>query len=95
MPNAYKITQKDERCFSLDIIHPEGKHFTLEELGKHVGGYIEVVPTLDERLKDYMVFVDEDAKLKENPLVNQYMLSNFNMELVGTVLIIPRAGEGE
>lgn len=43
---------------------PQGKYFTLEELQKAVGGYIEIVP-ID---KEYSLVVNEEGKLMGLPI---------------------------
>ena len=47
------------------VISPRnGKTFTLKELQKYVGGYIETVPTTDNKI----MVLNEEGKLKELPI---------------------------
>lgn len=58
----------------IQIIYPaDGETFTLEELQKAVGGYIEIAPhCLGEApsLAKRIIIVDEEGRIKKKPLNN-------------------------
>jgi hypothetical protein len=56
------LYQTDGRV--LEIRPSNGSHWTLEELQKLVGGYIEVVRTVDDRL----MVINENGKVMNPPL---------------------------
>jgi Domain of unknown function (DUF3846) len=61
-----------------------GKKFSLEELQKLVGGYIEYVPRSRP-----IAYCDEEGRLKEKPL-NALASQRFNQLLVGDVVQVRR-----
>ena len=67
-------------------IAPAGPHWKLEELQALVGGYIEVVGTVDGRF----LVIDEEGKLKKKPLNIQatrlYVFGRHD-PIVGTALL--------
>lgn len=56
-----------------DVYPVNGKKFTLEEMQKYVGGYIEIMPGVPFKL-----IMDEEARLKDKP---------YNEKATGLVLI--------
>ena len=71
----------------LELITPKKKKFSLDELQKFVGGYIEEEAQV---LKDYVTFADEEGKLKSKKF-NELGFKIFETELVGDFIIVPRA----
>jgi hypothetical protein len=71
----------------LELITPKKKKFSLDELQKFVGGYIEEEAQV---LKGYITFADEEGKLK-NKKFNELGFKIFETELVGDFIIVPRA----
>lgn len=68
-------------------LHPAGLHWSLEELQALVGGYIEIVSTLDEK---FMV-INEEGKLKglelNIPATRQYIHGRRDV-IVGNALVV-------
>lgn len=89
--NAMKLTEGDGISFT----HPSGDkahQFTLEELQKLVGGYIELLPSsiIPESFKDKFYFVvDEEGKLK-GATFNKLAFELFNVAVAGTLLVVPK-----
>lgn len=75
-----------------ETITPAGKHWTLEEMKTLVGGWIEVVRTIDGR---FMV-IDEEGKIKKKPLNIQatklYLHGRYD-PIVGTALLFDTKAE--
>ena len=66
---------------TIEIVKPaNGKQFSLDELQKFVGGYIEMVPYAK------YVYCNEEGRLKGLPQ-NQIATLMFNMLLVGDVIL--------
>jgi hypothetical protein len=73
-------------------ITPAGKHWTLEEMKTLVGGWIEVVRTIDGR---FMV-IDEEGKIKKKPLniqATKLYLYGRHDPIVGTALLFNTKAE--
>ena len=85
MATIIKITGEKE-----NIEPADNRLFTLEELQKAVGGYIQVVsiPT-GEHSGKFMV-VDEEGLLKVNPILNTEASKIAGQRIVGQVIIIDR-----
>lgn len=75
-----------------DTNHRRSKYFSLDEMQSIVDGYIEFLPSkyLVNSLADRFYFiVDEEGKLKgKKP--NQLAYELFNINVVGTLLIMPK-----
>ena len=70
---------------SIDIVRPsDGKHFALDELQRHVGGYVEV----KKYAPRWVAVFNEDGRLKELP-PNLSASDRVGFELVGDVLFVP------
>ncbi len=95
--DCYKITEdmmarsKSTEAFlyrasgSIDIVRPvDGKHFALDELQRHVGGYVEV----KKYAPRWVAVFNEDGRLKELP-PNLSASDRVGFELVGDVLFVP------
>ena len=70
---------------------PVGEHYTLEELQKAVGGYIEVVSLKD----DYIMVINEEGKC-QGLLLNQKatdLYGNNQDYIVGNALVCQSKGE--
>ena len=68
-------------------IAPSGPYWTLGELQTVVGGYIEILRTIDDR----WLVVDEEGKLKRKPLnANATILYKYGAHdaIVGTALVV-------
>lgn len=63
------------------VVHPAGKKWTLDELQKLVGGYIELMPGM-KRLR---MLMNEDGKLQQLPK-NYAATELVHRELSGQVL---------
>jgi hypothetical protein len=81
-----------------ELIEPaNGRSFSLQELQTLVGGYIEVVPTLDGQ---HLMVVDEEGKLKGKapnvPATLMYLYCAHD-RIVGDAVVLTREemGEGE
>lgn len=70
----------------LELIVPKKDKFTLKELQKYVGGYIE-----EERqiFKNCITFADEEGRLK-NKEPNSLGRKLFKVDLVGDFIIVPK-----
>lgn len=76
-----------------NVIPEDGKHFTLDEMQKLVGGYIEILRNPMEG-KDFDAVLNEEGKLhglEANPAATAYCGTTGIDTLVGNVLIL----EGE
>lgn len=67
---------------TIEFVKPEGKKFSLEELQKYVGGYVELI-----RLPQGDLYVDEDGTLKGLP-VNIPASTIAGRMIVGDVLLV-------
>jgi hypothetical protein len=65
----------------------DGKRFTLEEMQKHIGGYIEVVGHVYAHWGHRAVIADEEGLLKGLP-VNQAVTDMLGYKIVGNALVI-------
>lgn len=87
----FLITQKRDSALRLnsdntiEIIKPKGKYFTLKELQKSIGGYIEVYPAL---YKDHLIVCDEEGMIK-NKKFNRLFKKLTTIGLLGSVLLVP------
>ena len=72
---------------TVETVEPVNKtDFTLEELQKIVGGYIEVVPVFGNKL----IVVDEDGRMKNykhNKTASQLVLGQVIGDIVGDMLL--------
>ncbi len=70
-------------------VQPQGKHFTLQDLQRLVGGYIEFIHLADER----WLAVDEDGKPNRLPInVQATALAALPGEyIVGTAVVLSAA----
>jgi len=64
----------------------DGKTFSLKELQKAVGGYIELLPLDDGKL----MVVDEEGKLKADAQINVEASRIANQQIIGQVIIIDK-----
>lgn len=72
--------------FSIELIKPKDKHFTLEELQELVdGGLIEYYP---HRIDGNIVIVNEEGLIKQMPY-NKLAKLILGVDLVGPVLVSP------
>lgn len=77
------------------VVRPlNGRKFTLEEMQKHVGGFIQEVATAEPCTKMY---VDEDGKSKDlllndvaTALLHSKMLPFVATEIVGNALVVKK-----
>lgn len=68
---------------TLEAIRPDnGTDFTLSELHKYIGGYIEIV-RVDEK---YVLVVDEEGRLKNKP-INKFASKIANQVIVGDAVL--------
>ena len=85
MATIIKITGEHEN------IEPSNSSvFTLEELQKAVGGYIETVSVTTGDYAGKLMIVDEEGKLKEDAQVNKEASRIAKQRIVGQVIIIDR-----
>ena len=77
---------------TLEVTPANGKEFTLAELQRFVGGFIELIPAPGGRL----MFLDEDGKRNRKPvnaaataIVRHWLASDD--EIVGDVILCSRA----
>lgn len=68
-------------------VYPKGSKWTLEELQKHVGGYVEVIARTN-CLPGNMMLVDEDG-LSKGLEVNNRASLKAGRKIVGNALIVP------
>lgn len=69
----------------VQFVKPSGSVFTLKELQKLVGGYIEVISS---KIPNYIDVVDEEGLLKKKEF-NRLAYLLFDVEYYGDVLICP------
>lgn len=69
-------------------VKPKGKFFTLSELQKLVGGYIEPLPCA--KLEKCVVYGDEEGRLKNKP-INVRASRMLGYVVVGDILIVPES----
>ena len=82
--NAFLLSEN----YTYKVVKPENSKFTLEELQKLVGGYIEVYPT--RLLSPMAVFLcDEEGLLKKRKF-NNLFYDVFGETAVGNVLVVPK-----
>ena len=67
-----------------------GSVFSLEELQKAVGGYIQIVQITTGEHSGELMIVDEEGKLKEDAQVNKEASNIVGMQIVGQVIIIDK-----
>lgn len=90
MLNEYGIIYNDKAILittkgKIELITPQDKHFSLNELQKGVDGLIERYP-ID--IDDCVVFVNEEGFLKDLKY-NQLASQIFGIDALGHVLIVP------
>lgn len=73
---------------------PEGDAEALAFMQQSVGGYIEVVPLTYSTDAEHgsVLIVDEDGKIKADPILNVRASSLSRQPIVGTVLVLGRDG---
>ena len=67
-----------------------GSVFTLKELQKAVGGYIQIVQITTGEHSGMLMVVDEEGNIKEDVQVNKEASIIVGMQIVGQVIIIDR-----
>ena len=67
-----------------------GKLFSLSELQKAVGGYIQIVPINSGEYTGKLMIVDEEGKWKANAQINEEASEIANQMIVGQVMIIDK-----
>jgi hypothetical protein len=80
MAHGLKITADGK---AVEVLPGDGKKFSLEEMQKLVGGYIERVGTIGRKT----VYADEEGLLKGLPL-NPVASERVGRPIVGTVLVV-------
>ena len=82
------------RVEMLELLPSKGESFTLEELQRAVGGYIEAIQVRDPNGAWLIMIVNEDGRslgLPYNPLASQMA----QREIVGDVVLCKRPEMGE
>lgn len=59
------LIKSEDYVTSYELVKPKGKTFSLEELQKFVGGYIEIVHVADGKL---CMVVNEEGKINHLPM---------------------------
>ena len=85
MATIIKISGEKE-----NIEPADGKTFTLVELQKAVGGYIQIVPLNQGEYVGKLMIVDEDGLLKIDAKLNNEASRIAGQRIVGKVIIIKR-----
>lgn len=67
-----------------------GSVFTLEELQKAVGGYIQIIPITTGEQSGRLMVVDEEGKLKTDAQLNTEASRTAGQQIVGQVIIIDK-----
>ena len=70
----------------IEYVKPKKETFTLKEMQKMVGGYVEVLPC--PKLEKSVVIGDEEGKLKGKP-INIRASKTLGYVVVGDIAIIP------
>ena len=73
-----------------DVEPANKKLFTLEELQKAVGGYIQILQITTGEHAGKLMIVDEEGKFKTDAQVNHEASKIANQIIVGQVIIIDR-----
>ena len=74
-----------------ETVQPKnGNIFSLEELQKYVGGYIEIVPINYGEYEGKLLIVDEEGKIKIGAEINFAASKIANQAIVGTVILIDK-----
>lgn len=72
----------------VQAVYPKGAKWTLEELQKHVGGYIELIVRTN-CLPGNLMLVDEDG-LSKGLEVNNRATLKAGRQIVGNAMIVPQ-----
>lgn len=67
-----------------------GEVFSLEELQKAVGGYIQIVPIISGEHSGRLMVVDEEGLVKANTQLNEEASKIAGQRIVGQVIIIDK-----
>jgi len=73
-----------------DVNPSNGNVFTLEELQKVVGGYIQIVPITAGEHSGKLMVVDEEGKLKADAQLNEEASRIAGQQIIGQIIIINR-----
>jgi hypothetical protein len=74
-----------------EFVQPSnGSVFTLKELQKSVGGYIQIVSITAGEQSGSLMLVDEEGLLKPNSIVNEEASKIAGQRIVGQVIIIDK-----
>ena len=73
-----------------DIESANGKVFTLAELQKAVGGYVQIVQITTGEHSGKLMVVDEEGLLKPDPILNIEASKIAGQHIVGQVIIISK-----